>query len=47
MPSYFQAWETSPDHLSHDVTYPLLIHLGLWAGLGLVSGLALGIGVEL
>jgi len=45
LPIYFHAEKTSGDHLSSDITTPLLIHGGIWTAAGLAAGLALGIGL--
>ena len=45
LPAYFHAWMTSEDHLSSNITMPLLIHGGIWTAAGLAAGLALGLGL--
>jgi hypothetical protein len=45
LPVYFEAVRTSEDHLSSNITVPLLIHGGIWTAVGLAAGLALGMGL--
>lgn len=45
LPTYFHLLRTSEDHLSSNITVPLLIHGGIWTACGLAGGLALGLGL--
>jgi hypothetical protein len=45
LPPYNAYRGQHPDEASHDLVFPLLVHLGVWSAVGAVGGLALGIGL--
>jgi hypothetical protein len=46
LPAYNVYKARHPDEASQDLTLPLLVHLCIWSGAGLVAGWALAIGLD-
>jgi len=47
LPAYTAYQLRHPDEASRDLVLPLLVHVGIWSGVGAVGGLALGLGLGL
>jgi hypothetical protein len=44
VPIHAHQFQRDPDSVQKDLTFPLLIHAGIWAALGAAAGAGLGIG---
>jgi hypothetical protein len=45
VPRYYAAIAADRARFEDDLTFPLLIHLGMWASAGVAAGLAVGVGM--
>ena len=44
LPAYQKQYTDNPESVTKDMTFPLLIHAGIWAAMGAAAATALGIG---